>query len=91
VFATAAHETGAKGVVIPDCRYPNEARWIDSVHGHIIEIVRDGAPPVNAHASELPLDRHFIERTVFNNGSISYLHAVADSTIRGAERIARHG
>lgn len=79
----------AKGVVFPDCRFLNEGHWVCANGGAIVRIVRPGVAAVNAHVSEIPLPDEMIERTVHNHGSISYLHSVADSAARGAERIER--
>ena len=76
------HEHGQPvGVVIPDCRFENEARWV-IVHGggQVIEITRD-VPDVAAHSSEKGLPRELISRTVDNNGPLSLLHDVAITAI----------
>lgn len=65
------------GIVIPDVRFANEAEWV-TVHagGKIIEILRD-VPVVAAHSSEQGIPPQLIERTVSNNGALSYLRDVA--------------
>jgi hypothetical protein len=78
-------------VVIPDCRFLNEGQWVLRNLGQIVKIVRPGVAAVTSHVSEIPLPEDMIARTVHNTGSISYLHAVADSAIRGAERIGASG
>lgn len=87
VYATAALQAECAGVVIVDMRYLNEARWVSQMRGHIIKIMRPNTAPETGHASEIPLPDYMIDRTVHNAGSIAYLHSVADSVIRGAERI----
>lgn len=91
LFSACAASSDAAGVVIPDCRFLNEGQWVLRNLGQIIKIVRPALAAVHSHVSEIPLPDDMIARTVHNTGSIPYLHAVADSTIRGAERIGASG
>ena len=70
------------GLVIPDCRFLNEAWWVRRHIGTIIKIVRTRAPAVHEHVSETPLPDDVIDRIIFNDGTISRLHAVADFSTR---------
>lgn len=65
---------GAERVVIPDVRFPNEAEWVRSQGGIVIEILRPGVGPANGHASENRLERHLVDCTVHNNGTVEDLH-----------------
>jgi hypothetical protein len=45
------------GVVITDCRHPNEAEFIQEIFGgQVIRITRPGVGPVNNHISETAID-----------------------------------
>lgn len=45
-------EQGAPGVVISDVRFPNEAEWVRSRGGQVVEIIRPDTEAVAAHVSE---------------------------------------
>jgi len=58
-------------VVITDCRFDNEATWIRSRGGIVINIERDqGSIIENGHSSEGGLKPNNIDLTICNNGSI---------------------
>lgn len=48
-------EDGHENVVITDVRFPNEARWINSV-GYLVRVIRPGVGPANGHVSETAID-----------------------------------
>lgn len=62
--------------VITDVRFPNEAERIYELRGDIIEIVRPSLETQEGpvHASEAGFDRHFITRSLSNDGTIEELH-----------------
>jgi dephospho-CoA kinase len=64
---------GAKLIIITDCRFPNEAKFIRDIGGTVIGIKREGGI-IDEHASERPLPRHLLDFTVHNNGTIEELH-----------------
>lgn len=68
-----------QGVVITDCRFPNEARFVNKAGGQVWQIERPGVEAVNAHASETPLDPDFIARWINNTGTIADLNAAVDA------------
>ena len=70
-------------LIISDVRYDNEARWIKSEDGIILKVVRPGIPSVAAHESEHGILLDFIDRTVYNDGSIEQLYRRLDDEIRG--------
>lgn len=47
-------------IIIDDCRFPNEAEWVKSQDGIIIELIRDGINYDKLHSSELPLNLKYI-------------------------------
>lgn len=74
----------AKGVVIPDCRFPNEVEEIKKAGGHVLKIVRgDGLSGIaGQHASEM--DQEGIPPEAFsgviqNSGTIEDLHSSISS------------
>jgi hypothetical protein len=76
-------------VVIPDCRFENEAAAVRSRHGIIIEVVRPGVGPANAHVSERCLEG---DVTIHNDSTIEALHKqVADVLLEhlASRRIVR--
>lgn len=69
---------GSLGVVISDCRFPNEAAWVKAQGGVIWRIIRPGVEPVRAHASEDLIASLPYDYVIDNSGSIDRLqHAVA--------------
>jgi hypothetical protein len=69
-------------VVITDIRFPNEAEWVKAQGGEVWEILREGVGPVNDHASDQKLDGSLIERTFYNDSTISYLEERVDANIK---------
>lgn len=73
-------EHGYKGavVVIPDCRFDNEAELIRELGGKVVQIVRDEAPEKvgeEGHASEAGVSPHLVDLTVANNGTVEEFQA----------------
>jgi hypothetical protein len=63
---------GAKGVVITDVRFENEAKLIKSLGGIVIKVVRPASNTIHSHSSEKLL--FDVDYTVINDGSIQHLH-----------------
>jgi len=84
----ASQPRDVAGVVIPDCRFLNEAQWVCRNLGSIYRVERPGLKPVSSHVSALPLPDYVIERTIYNTGTISLLHAIADFASRAYARTA---
>lgn len=58
-------------VVIDDCRFPNEAAWIQE-HGIVVGLRRDGVTLDDDHESEVKMKYNWVEMTdtvVMNNGT----------------------
>ena len=67
-------ETGTAGLwVVPDIRYDNEAEWIKSLGGSVVQVVRPGVGDGDAHASEAGISTEFIDETVMNDGGVDDL------------------
>jgi hypothetical protein len=62
----------ARGIVVDDCRFDNEAALLRSLGGRIIEIVRPGYERA-LHSSEAGISSRFIDYTLVNNGSVEEL------------------
>lgn len=78
-FAAERLHDGSRGLVIPDCRFANEARWVRANGGHVAHIMRPELVNVSSHVSALPLPPDLIDSTVCNTAGISHVHSVADS------------
>lgn len=84
----AAHRiatTGGNNWVITDCRFANEAEWVQSEGGLVIHLVRpDTDDPNPVHASEV-IDFE-CDYTVVNHGTIEALHEGVLSIIQRHEK-----
>ena len=60
-------------IVIPDVRFPNEARMIEQNGGEVWRINRHNHKPVNDHISEHAMDNHMFKRVVYNDGTLDDL------------------
>lgn len=66
-------EAQVQAIVVTDVRFPNEAEWIRSRGGWVIEVARPGVGPVNGHISDSGLPRHLIHETIANDGTLEDL------------------
>jgi len=60
-------------IVIPDVRFPNEAKMIEEQGGEVWRINRANHHAVNDHVSEHAMDNHMFKRVVYNNGTLDDL------------------
>lgn len=60
-------------IVIPDVRFPNEARMIENQDGEVWRINRHNHGAVNDHISERALDNHMFKRVLYNDGTLDDL------------------
>jgi len=69
-------------VVIPDCRFPNEAEFVQGStaggRGQLWRIHRPGVGPLNDHPSETALDSHEFDAHLNNDQTIAALHEHVD-------------
>lgn len=70
------------GVVITDCRFPNEVEFIRKRGGVVWNIHRNVAR-VAAHSSETSLNGSHFDKVIYNLGTIAELHGVVDDLLRG--------
>ena len=73
-------------VVIPDVRFPNEARWIEQQGGLLIHVSRPGLDPIAAHASETSMEGVPVWQELKNEGSIPELQHLAVGVLCDAIR-----
>jgi hypothetical protein len=64
-------------IVVPDCRFPNEAQFVQ-VRGQVWRIHRPGTEPVNPHPSETALDDWDFDRHLVNDSTVAALHERVD-------------
>lgn len=77
----------AKGVIVDDVRFPNEAKAIKQVGGELWRIQRDSHIKLDVtHASEGSL-RHFaVDRIIENSSSVRDFAAAVKTALHAAER-----
>ena len=56
-------------LVVPDIRFNNEAEWIRSIGGIMVNVTRPGVAPVRSHRSEAGVDEDLIDLSLRNDGS----------------------
>jgi hypothetical protein len=70
-FRAAPHQS-PKVFMIPDVRFENEADWLRSEGGILIEVSR-GSPGEDSHASEAGVPDKYITHSIVNDGTIDEL------------------
>lgn len=70
IDAAFANQPEDAKIVVPDCRFQNEARAIKERGGKIVRIRRAGVEAVNSHISEHDLDNFSFDYYIDNNSSI---------------------
>jgi hypothetical protein len=66
-------EIAAMGMIIPDVRFENEAKWIKEAGGILFKVHRPGIEPVAQHASEQADLTDWIDYTILNDGPPSQM------------------
>lgn len=82
------HGLYTANVVVTDVRFDNEAEWVRSKGGAMINMVRPGAPSVTEHASEGGVSSHLIDAVIYNDGSFEELEAKVWRAMSGLGRLA---
>lgn len=87
--ARAALDRGAPGVVVEDCRFPNEVDAVRALGGRVVRIIRPvGALTLDFHPSEG--QSLAVDATIANVGPLCDLHALLDLVAqRDAPAVAR--
>jgi len=67
------------GMIIPDVRFENEAAWIKSEGGLMLEVIRPGQKEISesSHASEQGINSVYIDAVITNDGPPSKMIADA--------------
>lgn len=60
--------------VITDIRFPNEAKLIKDLNGHIVRIERPSQKSKDQHQSETHISSLPVDHIIYNNSTISHLH-----------------
>lgn len=67
----------AKGAVIADVRFENEARVIHELGGVVIQLSRPGFGSGDHHVSEIPIAKHLVTYQLINNSTPQAMVAAA--------------
>lgn len=67
--------------VVTDMRFPNEYNAILDRGGYCWRVNRPGVGPANSHPSEVSLDSHKFDVTIFNDGTIGDLYEKVVETL----------
>lgn len=78
----------ARGIVITDTRFCNEANWIRYCRGVVVHVDRKAVTPVRAHISERGPDRMASDAILDNNGTINSLYLRLDALV---EELSQRG
>lgn len=80
IWVTAAFKlmNSDENYVLPDCRFPNEARTVKEFGGTVLRVNRPGFGPVNSHASEVGLDDWEFDAVITNDGTQEEFAAKVD-------------
>lgn len=76
--------------IITDCRFPNEARAIKNAGGVIVRVNRDGYRAINAHPSEVALDKWSYDYVIDNDGSVEDLKKNVKELLKKIYEITPH-
>lgn len=92
VDALLANWSSGEGLVITDCRFPNEAQMIRSLRGKVIRIERRGVGPRTLsdgtdHPSDTALDGYAFDAVFHNDAGPEYLHQAVGEWARRKELI----
>lgn len=73
---------GESLVIVTDVRFKNEAQWVKSNNGLMVNIKRDNALSNDSHVSENQLNDYPFDFVVDNNGTLEQLNKQADILIQ---------
>lgn len=65
--------------IITDVRFDNEAEWVRAQGGTVIQIQRENAQAVEAHASEKGVSPGLIDHVIDNSGTLQSLYDQLDN------------
>ena len=81
IDCTLSNASETKGLIISDCRFPNEAKAVKERGGIVIKVVREGCGG-DSHCSEVGVDEIETDYTIFNDTTLENLVANVDSIVR---------
>lgn len=82
---------GSEHVVIPDMRYPNEARWVNAMRdGVTIKVTRPGVCPLDNVADQALVDFADWDYEIANDGSLDDLADLVADLVRNIRRARGH-
>lgn len=74
-------------VIVPDCRFDNEAEYIRSLGGRIVRIVRPDSAPLEGrdpnHPSERGISDHLVDEVIVNDRSLKDLKVAIKNIVTG--------
>ena len=70
------------GMVVTDIRFENEADWVRERGGKIIHVIRDDAPLVQTHSSEIGVARGKYDALLYNTGTLAELQLATQELLR---------
>ena len=82
IDCTLSNASEAKGLIISDCRFPNEAKAVKERGGVVIKVVRPDAKAEDSHQSETLIDEIGADYTLWNDATLENLVLNVDSLVR---------
>lgn len=81
IDCTLSNASEAKGLIISDCRLPNEAKAVKARGGIVIKVVREGCGG-DSHCSEVGVDEIDADYTIWNDTTLENLVLNVDSLVK---------
>jgi hypothetical protein len=81
IDCTLSNASETKGLIISDCRFPNEAKAVKARGGIVIKVVRGGCGG-DSHCSEVNIDMIVPDYTLRNDSTLENLVLNVDSLVR---------
>lgn len=75
-----------ESLVVTDIRFENEAKWVREQDGVVIHIERSESTSVEAHASEVGIERFVSDWCLTNNDTLDKLHSSVSDLVYNIRR-----
>ena len=82
IDCTLSNASEAKGLIISDCRFPNEAKAVKARGGIVIKVVRPDVKASDSHQSETKIDEIDADYVLWNDTTLENLVLNVDSLVR---------
>lgn len=82
IDCTLSNASEEKGLIISDCRFPNEAKAVKARGGIVIKVVRPDVKAEDSHQSETRIDEIDADYTIRNNSTLENLVSNVDGLVR---------